>query len=833
MFRSALSGFLLFVALPFFAQTKVKSPDEFLPHKLGEKFTAHHQLTDYFDYLAANAQQNMRIEQYGTTSEERPLRMVFFSSPENMARLEQIRLNNLRLAGSLPGQPDVSNPIAIVWLSMSVHGNEASGSECSMELAYRLATQTDPQIKEWLKNTVVIVDPSLNPDGYDRYTHWNRSISNLSKNINPDSREHREPWPGGRVNHYYFDLNRDWAWGTQVESRQRIAAYQRWLPQVHADLHEQGIDNPYYFAPAAEPTHDYITTWQREFQTRIGENHARYFDQNGWMYFTKEVFDLFYPSYGDTYPMLNGAIGMTYEQAGNSSASIAVSMSNGDTLTLHDRILHHLTTSLSTIEVTSRNAAKVVENFRSYYAKTSAQPQGIYKAFVIRDINDPNKINTLCALLDLHQIKYGRAGAGMSGVKAFDYQSGKETMVSIQPNDVVISAYQQKSTLLQVLFEPESHLTDSLTYDITAWALPYAHGLSAYALKDRLEPKKPFEPMKAPNVLLASSPYTWCIHRNSIAEAAFLSEILQKGVKVRYATKPFSAADQQFTEGALVINRGDNRSIATDLDGIVKTAAAHTNVTLHPIFTGYVGKGSDLGSEAFQLIKTPEVAVVYGDDVENNEYGQVWYFFEQELKYPITPISLDRLQKVDFNRITTLIFPNGSYHLSDPQLAQLQEWVRKGGRIIASEGALKIFADKDGFALKTKEAPKKDSTAAPLPFYARERAGVSDQIPGAIMKAKADPSHPLAYGMGDAYFTLKTNSDVYEMSDKATPVIYLEDNFTTYGFIGSRLKPRLKKTPIAAVQQLGEGSMIYLIDNPLYRCFWQEGKVLFANALFF
>ncbi|MEI6410892.1 MAG: M14 family zinc carboxypeptidase, partial [Bacteroidota bacterium] len=774
LFRTALSGLLLLVALPFFAQTKVKSPDEFLPHKLGEKFTAHHQLTAYFDYLAANAQQTMRIEQYGTTNEDRPLRMVFVSSPENIARLEQIRVNNLRLAGSLPGQPDVSNPIAIVWISMSVHGNEPSGSECSMELAYRLAMQTDPQIKEWLKNTVVIIDPSLNPDGYDRYTHWNRDVSNSIKNTNPDSREHREPWPGGRVNHYYFDLNRDWAWATQVETRQRILAYQRWLPQVHADLHEQGVDNPYYFAPAAEPTHDYITPWQREFQTRIGENHARYFDQHGWMYFTKEVFDLFYPSYGDTYPMLNGAIGMTYEQGGNSSAGTAINMSNGDTLTLHDRILHHLTTSLSTIEITSRNAAKVVENFRSYYAKTSTQPQGIYKAFVIRDINDPNKINTLCTLLDLHQIKYGRAGAGMSGVKAFDYQSGKETTVSIQPNDVVISAYQLKSTLLQALFDPESRLSDSLTYDITAWALPYAHGLSAYALKERLEPKKPFEPMKAPTVMLAASPYSWCIHRNSIAEAEFLSEILQKGVKVRYATKPFSAADQQFVAGALVINRGDNRSITADLDGIVKTAAARANVTLHPIFTGYVGKGSDLGSETFQLIKTPEVAIVYGEDVENNEYGQVWYFFEQDLKYPITPISLDRLHKVDFHKINTLIFPNGSYHLTEPQLAQLLDWVRKGGRIIASEGALKIFADKDGFALKTKEAPKKDSVSAPLPFYARERAGVSDQIPGAIMKAKADPSHPLAYGMGDAYFTLKTNSDVYEMPDKATAVIYLE-----------------------------------------------------------
>jgi len=838
---------LLLAAQPVFSQVNLpkplgsgdpggslKSPDQFLPHQLGEQFTPHYLLNAYFEYLAANAGTTMRLEKYGQTNESRPLQIAIFSSPENIARLEQIRLNNLRLAGTLAGDPDrVATPVAIIWISMSVHGNEASGSECSMVLAHKLATQTDPQVREWLKNTVVILDPSVNPDGYDRYTHWNRSVSNVLKNTNPEAREHREPWPGGRVNHYYFDLNRDWAWSTQIETQQRLVLYHRWLPHVHPDIHEQGVNEPYYFAPAAEPMHDYITPWQRDFQDQIGKNHAHYFDANGWLYFTKEVFDLFYPSYGDTYPMYNGSIGMTYEQAGGPRGGRAILTDVADTLTLHDRMAHHLTTSLSTIEMASKNAPKLVENFQQYYQRTATQPQGAYKAFVIRDVNDPNKVATLCRLLDRHQIRYGLVGASLSGVKAFDYVAGKEASVSINPNDLVISAYQPKSVLIQILFEPESRLSDSLTYDITAWSLPFAHGLQTYALKERLEPKKSYQPYLATEVKLAAPPYAWCVHRRSLAEAQFASELLQHGVKIRTASKPFAAADQQYAAGAFIIIRGDNRTLTTDLDGLVKAAAAKANVQLHAIFTGFAGKGNDFGSEAFSLITLPEVALVYGDEVDENAYGHIWYFFERELGYPITPVPLDKIPRVKLSGFTTLIFPNGNYSLSEKQEKAIAEWVKQGGHLIVCENAVKAFADKEGYDLKVKAEPKKDSTATPKSWLSRERLGVSDNLPGSVVRAKTDNTHPLAYGLSEYYFSLKTNADAYDIPEKAETAIWLEDSFQSYGFIGSRVKPRLKKSPIAAVSRLGNGQVMYFTDSPLFRCFWQQGKMLFANALFF
>ena len=809
-----------------------QSPNEFLPHQLGEQFTPHHLLTAYFEQLARASSGTMRLERYGVTNEGRPLQLAIFSAAENMARLEQIRLNNLRLAGLAEGTPDLSNPVAIVWLSMSVHGNEPSGSECSMELAYRLATQKDPKIKEWLKNTVVIVDPSLNPDGYDRYTNWQRMASNLIRNTDPESREHREPWPGGRPNHYYFDLNRDWAWATQTETRQRLKVYHQWLPHVHPDVHEQGINDPYYFAPAAEPMHELITPWQIDFQTEIGENNARHFDNRNWFYFTKEVFDLFYPSYGDTYPTFNGAIGMTYEQAGGPRGGRAVETANGDTLTLADRIEHHLVTSLSTIEVSSKSAKVLVENFRDYYKRTSSQPKGTFKAFVIRETNDPNKVKKFCELLDQHHIRYGRVGAGLSGVKAFDYASGAEISASINPNDLVVSAYQPHSVLVQALFEPEPKLGDSMTYDITAWSLVFAHGLDAYALKERLEPKKAYETYHPQKDLAIATPYAWCVHRKSIAEARFVTELLRNGVRVRTAIEPFTMAEQQYAAGAFVISRADNRHV-TRLEELVNQAAERSNVRVFPVFSGLSAKGKDLGSEAFRLLKQPKIAMVYGDDVDNHSFGHAWHFFETDLQQPITMLELDRLHRINLENYNTIIFPNGQYQIDESTLMALENWMSKGGRLIAMEGALKAFIGKDGVDLKLREMPKRDSSMMHRPFAVRQRDGLSDGLPGAIVRCAVDNSHPLGYGLHSYYYSLKTLPDAFDMPERADAPVYLDHSFQSYGFIGSRLKPLLKKTPVVVAQKMGDGEALFFIDNPLFRGFWEQGKMLFSNALLF
>ena len=352
-----------------FAQ-ELKSPSEFLGYELGTQFTRHHEVVDYYQYLAATLPDNVQLNEYGKTNERRPLLLAYISSTENIKNLESIREEHLK---STSGEGNPSK--AIVWLSYNVHGNESVSTEASMQTAFDLLTKK----ADYLENTVVLMDPCINPDGRDRYVNWYNETKNTPNNVDPNSKEHHEGWLSGRANHYMFDLNRDWAWLTQVESQQRLKFFNKWLPHVHVDFHEQGVDNPYYFAPAAEPYHEVITDFQRDFQKSIGKNHAKYFDANGWFYFTKEVFDLLYPSYGDTYPMYNGGVGMTYEQGGSGRAGLGIITSIGDTLTLKDRIAHHHTTGLSTVEVASKNAQKLNDEFKKFYTNKDFT----YKSYVL------------------------------------------------------------------------------------------------------------------------------------------------------------------------------------------------------------------------------------------------------------------------------------------------------------------------------------------------------------------------------------------------------------------------------------------------------------------
>jgi len=423
----------------------IKSPSEFLGYELGTQFTRHHGVVDYYQYLASVASNRVQLQEYGKTNERRPLVLAYVSSAENMQNLESIREEHLK---NTVGEGNSTK--AIVWLSYNVHGNESVSTEASMQTIYDLLTSKS----DYLENTVVLVDPCINPDGRDRYVNWYNQNKNTPNNIDPNSKEHHEGWLSGRPNHYMFDLNRDWAWLTQIESQQRLKQFNKWLPHVHVDFHEQGVDNPYYFAPAAEPYHEVITDFQRDFQATIGKNHAKYFDANGWFYFTKEFFDLLYPSYGDTYPSMNGGIGMTYEQGGSGRAGLGVKTSIGDTLTLKDRIAHHHTTGLSTVEVASKNVQKLNDEFKKFYINKNFK----YKSYAMN--GEADKIDALTALLRQHNIEYNWGKSGSA--KGYAYNTGRTQSIRMSPKSLVIHTDQPKGTLVKVLFEPRAKLSDSV-----------------------------------------------------------------------------------------------------------------------------------------------------------------------------------------------------------------------------------------------------------------------------------------------------------------------------------------------------------------------------------
>lgn len=810
----------------------VPTPDQFLGYSLGDQFTPYYRVLEYFKAVAA-VTPNMELKQYGTTYEGRPLMLATITSRENFNKLEQIRQRNLELAGG--NEKAAGGAPVIVWLSYNVHGNEAVSSEAAMITLYLLANKDNTKQQEWLKNTIVIIDPCLNPDGRERYVNFYNQVH--TKSIDPVlyGREHNEPWPGGRANHYYFDLNRDWAWQTQVESQQRILQYNRWMPQVHVDFHEQSINAPYYFAPAAEPLHEVIKPWQRDMQTLIGKNNAKYFDNEGWLYFTKEVFDMFYPSYGDTYPTYNGAIGMTYEQGGGGHAGIAALKEDGDTLTLSQRIAHHLTTGLSTIEIASQQANALLSDFTQYFYNAVHTPDGPFNAYVIKAAGNTEKLASLATLLSKNNIRFGY-GAAIDKASGFNYFNGKTESFSIGKEDLVISAAQPRSNLLRVLFEPDSHLSDSITYDITAWALPYAYGLPAYAVKQPLEPAK--DSLVAPNntYLAAAKPYAYLARWNSVKDVKFLAALLQKKIRVRYAEAPFTASGKSFPAGTLIITRSGN---STRFDEDVISLANAFKTGLDVVGTGFVEKGWDFGSDKVHYIKPVRIAVMMGQGISSLAAGEVWHFFEQQIGYPVTVIDEKNLDVVTWKNIDVLILPDGNYkYFSEKEnAAKLKDWISGGGKLIAMQDALSQIASFDwGIKLKKPEEnllEPKDGYALLKPYANRERESVKQMIPGAIYKVQLDNTHPLAFGFPETYYTLKQDGKIYEFleEDGWNVGILKKDNYLS-GFVGTETRKKLKDGLLFGVKEIGDGKIVMLADDVLFRSFWENGKLLFGNAVF-
>lgn len=817
---------------------QVQSPAQYLGYELGERYTQHHQVMDYFRHVAENSDR-VTLHSYGKTYQHRELLYVVVTSPQNHANIEEIRSNNLKLTGLLEGTPSASQK-AIVWLSYNVHGNETSSSEAALKTIYELTQTGNTDASGWLDNTVVIIDPMLNPDGRERYVNW--FTQTMGANMNPlfDAREHHEPWPGGRTNHYYFDLNRDWAWQTQIETQHRIEVYQQWMPHVHVDFHEQGFNSPYYFAPAAEPFHKAITPWQREFQTTIGENNARYFDEDGKLYFTREIFDLFYPSYGDTWPTFNGAIGMTYEQAGHSLAGIGIITSEGDTLTLKNRLTNHYITGMSTIEVTSQHADRVISEFRNHFNRGMTNPDSRYKTFVVKGSNHPDKLHALLSYLDDQQIQYGLAGSSRNA-DGYNYTTGENGRISVQADDILISAYQPKSQLVRVLFEPRPELADSLTYDITAWEAHYRFGLDGYALEGRLNPSGAVSAVQFQTYEHfgnLDNPYAYIAKWETFEDGRFLAALFQKGVRTRFATQAFSIDGKEYIAGTIIITRAGNERLATDFNATVKQTAAEHRRNLHGVSTGFVTSGQDFGSSGVRFTEAPHVAMLAGEGTGSNSAGEVWHFFDHQLNYPVTVVNTSFFNRADLSQYDVLILPPGGYGsvLNESGLTRLAEWVRGGGKLIALGSANNTLAGSDlfGISRKRSQADQDDSPESKLrTFDERRREGASNSNPGSIYKIRVDHTHPLGYGYPDHYFSLKLDSSGFSYLDNGWNVGAATPDAHISGFIGENAKTNLEHTLSFGMQNMGQGSVYYFPDNPLFRGFWENGKLLFVNALFY
>ncbi|MDJ1467403.1 M14 family metallopeptidase [Xanthocytophaga flava] len=845
--KNKLCGFFFFqlcvILLSFHPATaqNVPTPEKFLGYKLGDQFTPHDRLVRYFETIASQATDRCKLVPYGQTYEGRPLMVMVVATPENINRLEEIRTNNLKITGLVSGTPSSVQP-AIVWLSYNVHGNEAVSSEAVMQVLYDLVNPANAEMQGWLKNMVVLLDPCLNPDGHERYVQWYKQVANFPYQPLPFSREHQEPWPGGRFNHYLFDLNRDWAWQTQQETQQRVALYNQWMPHLHADFHEMGPESPYYFAPSAKPYHEALTPWQRQFQQHIGEANRKYFDKNYWLYFTREKYDLLYPSFGDTWPSFNGAIGMTYEQGGSGRAGLGYLTSEGDTLTLTKRIAHHVAASYASIEAVASRGDQVLKEFKTYFDQSRNNPQGAYKGYLIKAKGDESKIQSIAQLLDRNGIRYGYANKGGS-VKGFNYATGKSEAAKIEENDLVISAYQPKSVMLRALFDPKPMLEDSLTYDLTSWAIPYAFGVKAYGLSDAIASGNTSD--KPKNTTSAQSPvvvkpYAYLVEWKDLRDVQFLSALLKKKIKIRNSEVAFEMNGKTFAPGTLLITRTGNEALGEAFDTFITDQAKLAGIIPTPVSTGFVDKGFDFGSDYNHFIKAPRIGLVTGSGISTDGFSSTWHFFEQQIHYPISVIDVSRLGSVPLQQLDILILPSGSYSgvWNERMINKLKEWIQDGGKVIAIENAAEILGEKTDFEWKKKEeakpAPKKvNSPADTLKIYGhRDREYIAEDIQGSVYQVTLDNTHPLAFGYEKNIAILFRNNSPYELMKKGWNVGYLQTTNYTAGHVGYKTKAKLQNSAIFGVQEMGRGQIIYMAENPIFRAFWHGGKLLFGNAVF-
>jgi len=830
--------FSVFFVVASDSQT-IKSPDEFLGYELGTRFTFHHKAVEYFKYIS-DVSSMADYREYGYSYEGRPLGVCFVSSEKNLKNLEEYRKNNLIKTGLVKGESS-GKQVPFIWLGYNIHGNESVGLEAAMKTLFTLVASTYQGADEWLKSCIIIIDPCQNPDGRDLYANRYRTSRNTIPDPDKNSWEHNQEWPSARLNHYLFDLNRDWTWQTQIETQQRIELYNRYMPHVFADFHEMGTESTFFFAPGAEPWHEVITPWQREFNELMGKSNAELFDSKSKLYFTKENYDLFCPSFGDTWPLFNGAMGFTFEQGGGGVSGLAYKKESGDTLTLKERIDGHFTASMATLKVSYENREKLISEFNRFFEENEKRPPFSYKSIIIKGSNDKSILGSLFQLLDRNQIRYGPAGSLGKKFKAFDYAANKEGELTIEKDDILISAYQPQSRFVQVLFEPDSKASDSLSYDLTAWSIPYAYNLKAYALADQIKHEEEnIESEKVTNTIGPDKPYAYIINYYGFSEIKLIAALHKKNIKSRYSVKPFSINGIDFNRGSVIITRGDNQLNENKFDEIVTDEANKCQVKLIQVKTGLSDSGKDLGSAYSPLMKKNSIALLCGEGTSSGSVGELWYLFERELEYPVTLINTANAERVDFRDYDVLILPSGSYsRLKDT----IMDYVKKGGKVIAFENAISVFATEKTTALfkavekrntelkATEKKVKSDDPSLLKKFEDERRQALSERSARSIYKVNLDETHPYVFGLGIEWFIMKRTAG-YPFLDKGRNIGYITEKDPVAGFAGYKFRDKIKNTLVIGSENIGSGEVVYITDDPYLRAFWKSGRILLGNVVF-
>jgi len=845
--RLSLSLFVLLFALTFVtasqAQNAIPTPDEFLGYTLGERFTPHARILDYFHMLTTRSNL-ITMQQFGETYEHRPLMLAVITSAKNRAALESIRANVAALTDPNATTQARANEIAkstpaIAWLAFGVHGNESSSAEVSMEVAHTLLT--DPNSAALLENLVVLIDPLLNPDGRERYVQWFIRTRGEEADPNPDAFEHNEPWPGGRFNHYLIDMNRDWAWSSQREVRARVAEYQKWNPQVFVDFHEMGYQSSYFFPPDARPVNANlpkdVDTWLEKF----GRADAEAFTKKGWTFFTGEEFDLFYPGYGDSWPSLHGAIGMTYEVAGHSRAGSAITRDDGTVYTLADRIARHYTTAMATLRTASENREGLLQYTYEMMRKQVASGQNTY----LLQPDSPN-FRPLIEMLQRQSIAMSQLASPVT-IKAARIDSDAADTHIFPAGTVVVSTRQPLGGLAQTLLERSPVFTKGYVeeqqkrthadepdefYDLTSWSLPLAMNVDAYVTTAPVTGEMhPYAPPALPAFRAARYGYVIDGSDPNVYRAA--GRMLRDAIRFNVSDDVVTVNERNFARGSVVVLKGNNKS---DLDAALERVARETGVAVTPIDSGWTGATS-FGSSKIHFVKDPRIALVGGPRVNATSYGMLWHTLDVDTPLPHTNLSTESLRNVDLSKYGVIVLPDGDYGDRFGKNAEkLKSWLNGGGTLVVIKGASGFLREKDVDISKLKpwEAPKKkdddkDKTPAAPELYNDYR------VPGATFRTTMNDRSYLTFGVP------RSPNVLIEGSAAFLPVSHAVDNIVTItkekplvaGVAWNESIDRLKGSIYLVSEPYGKGQVITFADEPHFRLFWRGTLPLFLNAVLY
>ncbi len=794
---------------------EIPRPSEIIGFVPGDWHASHDKVVQYMTELA-RVSERITIETRGHTYEARPLILLTITSPQNHNQLEAIKEKRKSLTDAIQNNADFENLPIVVNQGFSVHGNEPSGVNASLVLAYYLAAAEGKSIENLLNNTIILLDPAFNPDGIQRFTHWTNSNRSLHLNPDPNDREFDETWPGGRTNHYWFDLNRDWLPVQLPESQARIKTFYEWRPNILTDHHEMGSNSTFFFQPGIpQRTNPLTPQINQELTGKIGEFHAKALDSIGSLYYSKESFDDFYYGKGSTFPDINGSIGILFEQASSRGSG---QLTDNGLLEFKFTVRNQFTTALSTLEAAISMKNEILKLQDNFYYNTIKDIEDIY--YIVDNNKNPFLVKSLHEVLKRHEIKtYAITEDKSINNKSFH----KETSLAIPLK-------QQQGRLAKAMFQSRITFQDSIFYDVSAWDFQHAFGVD-FAKSSNLKTGDEIINYEMPIKNFSKSSYAYAIRWSDFNAPELVYKLQNKGLRIKVATKKFSNSKKQFDYGTVILPLQNQNLSADEIFNLLKDLNDELKVEITPLKTGLT-QGINLGSPNVENIGQPKIAMLVGEGVRSYDAGEIWHLLDARFEIPVTKLDTKNFNVSRLDNYTHLVIPSSSSrYLNKNDLDGIKSWVRKGGNIIGYRSTLRWLS---GNGLIKIDYKSDSLNIENVNFENRNKVYGSRQIGGAIFEAKIDRSHPINFGYTNDKIALFRNTEQFIKPDKYSynnPIQYTENPLLS-GYINKSNLDLLKNTVPFKVNRYGRGRVMVFTDNTNFRGFWLGSTKLFLNSLF-